>query len=77
MAVDNIGRVINPGGVRYLNPADQVLEEMLTGWRRQQLSRNLSIDTINDRERIVRRDCVLFKNAYAFGLPLPQPTRPR
>ncbi len=25
------------------------------GWHRQQLSRNLSIDTINDRERIVRR----------------------
>jgi integrase/recombinase XerD len=32
-----------------------VLEEMLTGWRRQQLSRNLGLDTINDRERIVRR----------------------
>src|SRR6266496_1166633 len=28
---------------------------MLTGWRRQQLSRNLGLDTINDRERIVRR----------------------
>ena len=32
MAVDDFGRVIALGGVRYLNPADQVLEEMLTGW---------------------------------------------
>jgi integrase/recombinase XerD len=55
VAVDDLGRVIQLDGVRYLNPADQLLEEMLTGWRRQQLSRNLSIDTINDRERIVRR----------------------
>jgi integrase/recombinase XerD len=55
VTVDDLGRVIQFGGVRYLNPADQVLEEMLTGWRRQQLSRNLSIDTINGRERIVRR----------------------
>ncbi len=55
VAVDDLGRVIALGGVRYLNPADQVLEEMLTGWRRQQLSRNLSLDTINNRERVVRR----------------------
>ena len=51
MAVDDFGRVIALGGVRYLNPADQVLEEMLTGWRRQQLSRDLSLDTINSREK--------------------------
>jgi site-specific recombinase XerD len=41
--------------VRYLNPADQVLEEMFTGWRLQQLSRNLSLPTIDGRERLVRR----------------------
>lgn len=55
MAVDDLGRVTPLGGVRYLNAADQVLEDMLTGWRRQQLSRNLGLDTIAGRERVVRR----------------------
>lgn len=55
MAVDDLGRVVPLGAVRYLNPADQVLEEMFTGWRRQQLARNLSPDTVNKRERLVRR----------------------
>ncbi len=55
MPVDDVGRVIAFGKVRYLNLADQVLEEMLAGWRRQQLSRNLSFVTIDSRERLVRR----------------------
>lgn len=55
MAVDDVGRVTALGGVRYLDAADQMLEEMLTGWRRQQLSRNLGLDTIEGRERVVRR----------------------
>jgi integrase/recombinase XerD len=55
VAVDDLGRVTPLDGGRYLNAADQVLEDMLTGWRRQQLSRNLGLDTIDGRERIVRR----------------------
>jgi integrase/recombinase XerD len=55
VAVDDLGRVIPLVAVRYLNPADQVLEEMFAGWRRQQLARNLAHDTINQREQVVRR----------------------
>lgn len=55
MGIDEVGRVVPLGKVRYLNPADQVLEEMFTGWRRQQLSRNLAFATIEGRERLVRR----------------------
>lgn len=32
-----------------------LLEEMLGGWRRQQLARRLAPSTIGDRERVVRR----------------------
>ncbi len=55
MAVDDVGRVIELPGVRYLQAADQVLEEMLSGWRRQQLARNLALATIESREKLVRR----------------------
>jgi integrase/recombinase XerD len=55
VTVDGLGRVVPLGRVRYLNPADRVLDEMFTGWRRQQLSRNLAPATIGARERLVRR----------------------
>jgi site-specific recombinase XerD len=55
MTVDDHGRVVPLETVRYLNPADQVLEDMFTGWRRQQLARNLSPTTIDGREQLVRR----------------------
>jgi len=55
VGIDEVGRVVQLDKVRYLNPADQVLEEMFTGWRRQQLSRNLAFATIDGRERLVRR----------------------
>jgi len=55
VAVDDVGRVIELPGVRYLQAADQVLEEMLSGWRRQQLARNLALATIESREKLVRR----------------------
>lgn len=42
-------------GVALLNPADQVFQAMLDGWRNQQLSRNLAFSTISRRERIVQR----------------------
>ena len=55
MAVDKAGRVLEFSSVRYLHPEDQVLAEMLAGWRNQQLSRNLKHDTIEQRERLVQR----------------------
>ena len=65
MAVDKAGRHIELVGVRYLNPTDQVLEEMLTGWRYQQLSRNLAFSTIDQREALVRR-FQRFTNEYPW-----------
>lgn len=35
--------------------ADRTVEEMLDGWRNQQLARNLAFSTIDQRERVVRR----------------------
>jgi hypothetical protein len=55
VAIDELGRVVPLHKVRYLNPADQVLEEMFAGWRLQQVSRNLALPTIDGRERLVRR----------------------
>lgn len=55
LAVDEVGRVVSIPGVVRLSPADSVVEDMLSGWRAQQLSRNLSFDTIASRERLVRR----------------------
>lgn len=55
MALDDVGRVLDLGAVRFLNPADRVLEMMFDGWRRQQLARNLAFGTIESRERLVRR----------------------
>lgn len=43
------------GGVALLRPDEQVFGAMLDGWRRQQLSRNLSFGTIGQREQLVRR----------------------
>ena len=55
MPVDEVGRVVVLPSVRLLQPAEQVLEDMFTGWRNQQLSRNLAFATIDGRERLVRR----------------------
>lgn len=35
--------------------ADAVFEDMLTGWKRQQLARNFTVGTIRGRESLVRR----------------------
>jgi hypothetical protein len=53
VAVDSAGRVLGFGAVRFLHPEDVVFTQMLTGWRNQQLSRNLSFGTIEGRERLV------------------------
>jgi hypothetical protein len=55
MAVDKAGRHVQLVGVQYLHPHDRVMDEMLAGWRNQQLSRNLAFSTIDQRDAVVRR----------------------
>jgi len=44
-------------GVAHLRPEDAMFDAMLRGWRAQQKARGLRSDTIEDRERLVRRFC--------------------
>ena len=55
MPVDKSGRVYVVGSVPLLHAEAQTVQEMLDGWRNQQLCRNLSHDTIGARIRIVER----------------------
>ncbi len=55
MGVDSDGRALGLGPVRHLHPDEAMFEEMLTGWRNQQLARNLAFSTIDAREKLVRR----------------------
>lgn len=55
MPVDNSGRVYVVGSVPVLHPEAQTVDEMLEGWRNQQLCRNLDHDTIAGRVRLVER----------------------
>lgn len=55
MEIDSAGRVSNVAGLRFLSPKDAVFSRMLSGWRNQQLSRNLALGTIEARERLVVR----------------------
>lgn len=55
MPVDKSGRVFLVGSVPLLHPEAQTVEEMLDGWRNQQLCRNLAHDTIDKRITLVRR----------------------
>lgn len=41
--------------VALFNPAEQVFQAMLDGWRNQQLSRNLAFTTIAKREKVIQR----------------------
>lgn len=66
MAVDSSGRALGLGPVRHLRPDEAVLEEMLTGWRNQQLARNLAFSTIDAREKLVRRFVVSI-NEYPWN----------
>lgn len=66
MAVDSSGRALGLGLVRHLRPDEAVLEEMLTGWRNQQLARNLAFSTIDAREKLVRRFVVSI-NEYPWN----------
>jgi integrase/recombinase XerC len=42
-------------GVAQLRPEDAMFEAMMRGWRAQQLARGLRVETIEGRERLVRR----------------------
>ena len=55
LGVDESARVHLVGAVPLLHPEEQLVEEMLQGWRNQQLSRNLQFATIKQRVRYVRR----------------------
>lgn len=55
MVVDGSGRVYLVDSVQLLHPEQQTFDEMLDGWRNQQLCRNLKFDTIDQRIRYVRR----------------------
>jgi len=55
VAVDEVGRVRLVRSARLLHPEEQAVQEMLAGWRNQQLSRNLQIATVDQRVRFVRR----------------------
>lgn len=48
-------RLFVAGQTPLLHPAQQVFEAMLSGWRDQQLSRNLGTTTVEPRLRLIRR----------------------
>jgi integrase/recombinase XerC len=52
-------------GVVQLRPQDAMVEAMLRGWRAQQTARGLKEDTIEPRERLVRR-FLEFTNEYPW-----------
>ncbi|WP_018186393.1 tyrosine-type recombinase/integrase [Microbacterium sp. 77mftsu3.1] len=55
MPIDIMEYARRTPGITLLHPEEQMFDEMLLGWRRQQLARNLSINTIDGREKAVRR----------------------
>lgn len=48
--------------------SERTLEEMLVGWRNQQLARNLSFATINVREAQIRRSWPMQASTRGVGL---------
>lgn len=65
MAVDKSGRVHLVASVPLLHPEAQTVQEMLEGWRNQQLCRNLAHDTIEGRIRLVER-FVAYTNEFPW-----------
>ena len=57
-------------GVVQLRPEDAMFEAMLRGWRAQQTARGLRGDTIEPRERLVRR-FLAFTNEYPWNWGSP------
>jgi len=52
-------------GVLQLRPEDAMFDAMLRGWRAQQKSRGLKDETVEDRERLIRR-FLEFANEYPW-----------
>jgi integrase/recombinase XerD len=55
LPVDKCGRVYIVRSVPLLHPEAQTVQEMLEGWRSQQLCRTLDHETIGSRIRLVER----------------------
>jgi hypothetical protein len=55
LPVAQSGRVYVVGSVPLLHREAQIVDEMREGWRNQQLCRNLAVDTIDGRVRLVER----------------------
>jgi integrase/recombinase XerD len=55
LPVDKSGRFYVVDSVPLLHPEAHTVQEMLDGWRNQQLCRNLAHDTIDQRIRLVER----------------------
>jgi integrase/recombinase XerD len=66
LPVDKSGRVFLVGSIPLLHPEVQTVEEMLDGWRNQQLCRNLDHDTIDKRIGLVRR-FIAHTNEYPWS----------
>lgn len=76
LPLDKSGRVHVVGPGPLLHPEAQTVDEMLEGWRDQQMCRNLGHDTISGRIRLVER---LVEHAGefpidTFSFDLTQPT---
>ncbi|MEV6886208.1 hypothetical protein AB0M98_30135 [Streptomyces sp. NPDC051135] len=52
-------------GVVQMRPEDAMFDAMLRGWRAQQKSRGLKDETVDDRERLIRR-FLEFANDYPW-----------
>ncbi|WP_251050732.1 hypothetical protein [Microbacterium sp. ISL-108] len=55
MGLDEQGRYVQQSGFVLLHPEESVFSEMLQGFRRQQLTRNLAFSTVENREGLIRR----------------------
>lgn len=66
MGVDKSGRVFLVDSVTPLHPEEQTVEDMITGWRNQQLCRNLQLGTIEQRQQVVVR-FIDYTNEYPWA----------
>ena len=66
MSVDSRGVASRTAAVPLLHPEDHVVREMLDGWRNQQLSRALSFQTIEQREKVLMR-FMAFTNEHPWN----------
>lgn len=55
LALEGSARLELVSGVAQLRPEEAMFDAMLRGWRAQQKSRGLRDETVDDRERLIRR----------------------